>query len=131
MKTNFSHIGLAKLCVWFGVTRQAYYQNNWKAIDVSIEEDLILKEVQKIRKNHQRMGTRKLYEKLHPFMLEHQIKIGRDSLFNLLSANNMLVRKRKRRITTTQSFHWLRKYPNLIRNFIPTAPNQLWVSDIT
>ena len=99
--------------------------------DVSIEEDLILKEIQKIRKNHQRMGTRKLYEKLYPFMLEHQIKIGRDSLFNLLSANNMLVRKRKRRITTTQSFHWLRKYPNLIRNFIPTAPNQLWVSDIT
>lgn len=47
MKTNFSHIGLAKLCGWFGVTRQAYYQNNWKAIDVSIEEDLILNEVKK------------------------------------------------------------------------------------
>jgi len=131
MKSNFSHIGLAKLCGWFGVTRQAYYQNSWKAIDVSIEEDLILKEVQKIRKNHQRMGTRKLYDKLHTFMLEHQIKMGRDALFNLLSANHMLVRKRKRRITTTQSFHWLRKYPNLIRNLIPTAPDQLWVSDIT
>ena len=131
MKNNFSHIGLAKLCGWFGVTRQAYYQNSWKAIDISIEEDLILKEVQEIRKNHQRMGTRKLYDKLQIFMLEHQIKIGRDFLFNLLSANNMLVRKRKRRITTTQSFHWLRKYPNLIRNFTPIAPNQLWVSDIT
>ena len=131
MKNNFSHIGLAKLCGWFGFTRQAYYQNSWKAIDVSIEEGLILKEVQKTRKNHHRMGTRKLYEKLHEFMLEHQIKMGRDALFNLLSANHMLVRKRKRRITTTQSFHWLRKYPNLIRDFIPTAPNQLWVSDIT
>lgn len=131
MKTSFSHIGIAKLCGWFGVTRQAYYQNNWKAIDVSIEEDLILTEVQKIRKYHQRMGTRKLYEKLQPFMLEHQIKMGRDALFDLLSANHLLVRKRKRRIQTTQSFHWLRKYPNLIRDFIPTAPNQLWVSDIT
>ncbi|MFH2141559.1 MAG: IS3 family transposase [Bacteroidota bacterium] len=131
MKNNFSHIGLAKLCGWFGVTRQAYYQNSWKAIDISIEEDLILKEVQKIRKNHHRMGTRKLYDKLHEFMLEHKIKMGRDALFDLLSANHMLVRKRKRRITTTQSFHWLRKYPNLIRNFIPKAPNQLWVSDIT
>jgi putative transposase len=131
MKINFSHIGLAKLCGWFGVTRQAYYQNSYKAVDVSIEEDLILKEVHKIRKNHHRMGTRKLYDKLHAFMLEHQIKIGRDALFDLLSANHMLVRKRKRRITTTQSFHWLRKYPNLIRDFIPTEPNQLWVSDIT
>jgi transposase InsO family protein len=43
----------------------------------------------------------------------------------------MLVRKRKRRIFTTQSHHWLRKYTNLIHGFTPTAPNQLWVSDIT
>jgi transposase InsO family protein len=131
MKINFSHIGLAKLCGWFGVTRQAYYQNSWKVIDISIEEELILKEVQHIRKYHQRMGTRKLYDKLQVFMLDHQIKMGRDGLFNLLSAHHLLIRKRKRRIQTTQSFHWLRKYPNLIRDFIPTAPNQLWVSDIT
>lgn len=131
MKSNFPHIGLAKLCGWFGVTRQAYYQNGWKGIEISIEEDLILKEVLKIRKDHKRMGTRKLYEKLHPFMQEFQIKMGRDSLFDLLSSNNLLVRKRKRRIHTTQSFHWLRKYSNLIRDFVPTGPNQLWVSDIT
>jgi transposase InsO family protein len=131
MKGNFSYIGLAKLCGWFGITRQAYYQNSWNCIDISIEEDILLKEVMEIRKNHKRMGTRKLYEKLQPFMLEHQIKIGRDGLFNLLSSNSMLVRKRKRGIKTTQSSHWLRKYPNLIRDFIPTAPNQLWVSDIT
>jgi len=131
MKSNFSHIGLAKLCGWFGITRQAYYQNNWRAIDVGIEEELVLKEVKKIRNHHSRMGTRKLYEKLETFMLEHQIKMGRDALFDLLSANHMLVRKRKRRVQTTQSYHWLRKYPNLIKDFIPTAPNHLWVSDIT
>jgi len=131
MKNNFSHIGLASLCGWFGLTRQAYYQNGWKGIDISIEEELLLKEVQSIRQNHKRMGTRKLLEKLSPFMLEHQIKMGRDGLFDLLSVNHLLVRKRKRRIQTTQSFHWLRKYLNLIREFVPTAPNQLWVSDIT
>jgi putative transposase len=131
MKRNFSHIGLAKLCGWFGVTRQAYYQNIWNAVDISVEEYIILKKVQEIRKNHPRMGTRKLYCKLSDFILEHQVKMGRDALFNLLSANNMLVKKRKRRIQTTQSFHWLRKYPNLIKDYVPTAPNQLWVSDIT
>jgi putative transposase len=131
MKNNFPHIGLAKLCGWFGVTRQAYYQNSWKGAEISIAEDFILKEVLKIRKNHKRMGIRKIYEKLHPFMLEHQIKMGRDALFDLLASNFLLVRKRKRRIQTTQSSHWLRKYPNLIRDFVPTGPNQLWVSDIT
>lgn len=131
MKASFFHIGLAKLCGWFGITRQAYYLNTWKAIDVSIEEGLVIGEVKKIRARHGRMGTRKLYDKMQSFMLEHQIKMGRDALFNLLSANHLLVKKRKRRIQTTQSFHWLRKYPNLIRDFVPTAPNQLWVCDIT
>jgi transposase InsO family protein len=131
MKSNFSHIGLAKLCGWFGITRQAYYQNNWDGISTTIEEDLVIQKVKEIRRYHPRMGTRKLYEMLLPFMLEHQIKMGRDALFAMLSANQMLVRRRKRRIQTTNSFHWLRKYPNLIRNLIPTAPNQLWVSDIT
>ena len=131
MKQSFQHIGLAKLCAWFGITRQAYYQNNWEGVSTTLEEDLIIQRVKEIRKNHRRMGTRKLYEMLQPFILEHQIKIGRDALFNMLSANHLLVRKRKRRIQTTNSFHWLRKYPNLIREFVPTAPNQLWVSDIT
>ena len=131
MKENFAHIGLAKLCGWFGITRQAYYQNNWEGISTTLEEDLIIQRVKKIRETHRRMGTRKLYEMLQPFMLEHQIKIGRDALFNMLSANHLLVRKRKRRIQTTNSYHWLRKHPNLIRKFVPTEPNQLWVSDIT
>lgn len=131
MKSNFPRIGLAKLCGWFGVTRQAYYQNNWEGISTTLEEDLILQKVKLIRKNHRRIGTRKLYEMIWPFMQEHQIKMGRDALFNLLSANQLLVRKRKRRIQTTNSSHWFRKYPNLIREFVPTAINQLWVSDIT
>ncbi len=77
------------------------------------------------------MGARKLYEMLQAYLLEHQIKKGRDALFNTLSANHLLVRKRKRRIQTTNSHHWLRKYPNLIREFVPKAINQLWVSGIT
>ncbi len=131
MKNNFAHIGLAKLCGWFGITRQAYYQYNWEGISTTLEEDLVIQQVREIRKNHRRMGTRKLYEMLQPFILDHHIKMGRDALFNMLSANHLLVRKRKRRIKTTNSYHWLRKYANLIRGFVPVAPNQLWVSDIT
>lgn len=131
MKNNFQHLGLAKLCGWLGITRQAYYQNAWKAIDTTIEEELILQQVKQIRQNHPRLGTRKLYDKLQPFMLENGIKMGRDGLFDLLAANHLLIRKRKRRVTTTNSYHWLRKYPNLIKDIVPTAPNQIWVSDIT
>ena len=113
------------------MTRQSYYQHYWQEEIASFESELIVREVLRIRQTHRRMGGRKLYELLEPFMLEHQIKMGRDALFNVLATNNLLVKRRKRRVYTTQSFHWLRKYPNHIRNFIPTAANQLWVSDIT
>ncbi len=53
-------------------------------------------------------------------------------MFDLLASKGLLIRRRKCRIPrTTYSDHWMRKYPNLIKEFIPTAPNQLWVSDIT
>jgi transposase InsO family protein len=131
MKGNFPRIGLAKLCSWFGVSRQAYYQYNWEVISTTVEDEMILQQVRQIRQNHRRMGTRKLYELLQPFLLEHQIKIGRDALFDLLSVNHLLVRKRNRRTKTTNSYHHFRKYPNLIEGLEPTAINQLWVSDIT
>jgi len=131
MKNTFSRIGLVKLCGWFGVTRQAYYQNTWAQIEGSIEEDLIVKEVRAIRQRHRRIGGRKLIEMLQPFILEHQIKIGRDAFFDMLARNSLLVRKRKRYVKTTNSNHWLRKYPYLIKDVVPQRPNEIWVSDIT
>ena len=131
MKEHFPHIGLAKICGWFGITRQAYYQNTWRQLDYSIEAELVIKEVLQIRSRHGRIGGRKLYVMLDQFLLDHQIKMGRDALFDLLAANKMLVKRRKRRVYTTHSFHWLRKYPNLIQGLVPHRPNQLWVSDIT
>lgn len=119
------------MCLLFGITRQAYYQFYWQAEETSFEQELVLKQVLQIRKRHPRLGGRKLLILLEPYLIEHQIKIGRDALFELLASHHLLIKRRKRRVHTTQSFHWLRKYPNLIRDFIPTRPNQLWVSDIT
>ena len=131
MKNHYSKIGLGKFCRLLGVTRQAYYQHFWHQEQYVFEDELILSEVIKIRKNHRHIGGRKLYELLQPFLLEHQIKMGRDRLFDVLSVNYLLVKRRKKQTITTNSYHRFKKYPNLIRNFIPTEPNQLWVSDIT
>lgn len=131
MKDNYPRIGLSRFCRLLGITRQAYYKHFWYQGSENIEQELILQQVRLIRKCHRRMGTRKLYELLHAFMLEHQIKMGRDALFDLLAANNLLVRRKRKSVYTTNSFHWLRKYPNLIRDLKPTSSHQLWVSDIT
>jgi len=92
---------------------------------------MVIKEIRNIRKLHPVIGTRKLQVMLQPFLLEHQIKLGRDGLFDLMAANKLLVKRIKRRAITTWSSHWLHKYPNLIRGFNPTRRNELWVSDIT
>jgi putative transposase len=115
-----------------GYSRQAYYQQKKHSEKESLQHDLLINEVLKIRKIQKRLGGRKLLHMLERFIQEHHISIGRDAFFDLLSERKLLVRKRKRRKPiTTFSDHWMRKYPNLIEGFYPTAPNQLWVSDIT
>jgi putative transposase len=128
---KLQHISLAALCEWFGVSRQAYYQDKRKQGLVFIKEDIIIKQVKEIRKEHPSMGVGKLYLKLLPFMQTHQIKLGRDGLFTLLATHHLLIRNRKRKIQTTQSFHRFKKYPNQIVGFTPTGISQLWVSEIT
>ena len=131
MKDSYPGLSLSRICRLLGITRQAFYQHFWYMSDVSIEQQLVLQRVKAIRSMHPAIGARKLYLLLHPFLLDHQIKIGRDGLFDLLSENKLLVRKRKRRVNTTQSHHWLKKYPNLTKTWHPQKPNQLWVADIT
>ena len=79
-----------------------------------------------------RIGTRKLYHMLGTVLEEHQIRIGRDKLFDLLEDHGLLVRRRKRRkVSTTDSNHPFMRYPNLTKGMSVLGPNQLWVSDIT
>ena len=57
--------------------------------------------------------------------------IGRDRFCRIIDENNLKVRLRVRKPRTTDSTHGLPTYPNLIKDFIPSEANQLWVSDIT
>ena len=78
-----------------------------------------------------RIGTRKLYFLLSEQFHQQGIVIGRDRLFDFLRNEHMLIRPRKSYTKTTWSKHWLHKHPNLTKDIKPTAPEQLWVSDIT
>ena len=121
-----------ELCSLLGYSRQSYYQGKKCIQQKAYESDLIIEEVLRHRKLQKRLGTRKLLSEMQPFLTAHRFQIGRDALFSLLSDRGLLITKRKRRgCITTFSRHRFKKYPNLIRDFIPIAPNQLWVSDIT
>lgn len=78
-----------------------------------------------------KLGTRKLYHILHPELKARQLNLGRDRLFDLLREHGLLVMRKKRYTKTTNSRHWMRKYPNLIKDIELTRPEQIWVADIT
>ena len=118
------------LCGLFGKTRQAYYKRKKETYKESINEDLVLTVVRKICETQKRTGGRKLLEMVRERVQQEQL-MGRDGFFNLLRSHGLLVRKRKFRAVTTNSFHWLHKYPNLIKGLSPERPNHIWVSDIT
>ncbi|MEI9942819.1 MAG: IS3 family transposase [Chitinophagaceae bacterium] len=119
------------MCTLLGYSRQAIHQYKKNSLVNSNETELIIQEVLKHRRLQPRLGTRKLAILLQDFIKAHSLKIGRDMLFNVLRENGLLIRKRRIKVKTTWSGHWLKKYPNLIKEKIVNRPNQLWVSDIT
>ncbi len=128
---NYPNLHIRQLEGWFGFTRQAYYQYWQRQADQVNSEPDVIEMVKKLRKDHPKMGGRKLYDLLQGEMTKKGIKMGRDALFELLAANSLLIRRRRRRVTTTFSRHRFRKYPNLIKTLVVERPNQLWVADIT
>lgn len=68
---------------------------------------------------------------LGPILQEKNLSVGRDKLFHFLREDYLLLPKRKKYFKTTNSKHWMRKYPNLIKELPIDKPEQVWVADIT
>ncbi|WP_341904769.1 IS3 family transposase [Fluviicola taffensis] len=131
MKRNHPRLGIGLLCRLLGKTRHAYYDHLWRKDNTIIKEDIVLQLVHEFRSSLPKLGTRKLHHMLEPLLKEHNIAIGRDYLFDLLQDHKLLIRQRRRKVITTNSRHWMKKYSNLVRDLKITRPEQVWVSDIT
>ena len=95
--------------------------------ELSVVKQLVVK----IRMQMPRLGTRKLYYLIQNDLKKHNIKLGRDALFDYLRRENLLIYPKKNYTKTTHSKHWLRKYPNLLKDRTIDGPEQVFVSDIT
>lgn len=121
---------LEQLCALFGKTRQAYYQRLSYNYQEYAEDGIILDLVHEYRKDMGRIGGRKLWNLINNRLPEH-FSVGRDRLFSLLDREHLKVHKKRRSTRTTYSSKWMHQWPNLIKDIVPTAANQIWVSDIT
>ena len=116
------------LCGLFGKTRQAYYKKKKTDDKILLQTDKMIKEVRDIRKLDPGIGAYKLFLMLHGIFGGHMF--GRNRFYSVLGRNGLMLPPQRRR-HTTNSNHNYRRYKNLIKDFIATAPNRLWVADIT
>ena len=126
-----SGVSLSLLCLLSGHSRQAYYKRRFQVERHPLKEELIVQQVLKHRHLQPRMGGRKLFLLTKGFMKKQGIELGRDAFFRMLGKYGLLNKRRRHKVRTTNSDHWMKKHPDLIKEWTPTASDQLWVSDIT
>lgn len=94
------------------------------------QESFVLEYVRSIRRKDPGIGGMKLWH-MYCKEFDRNNPVGRDRFADIIDRNNLKVRLKVRKPRTTDSSHGLPTYPNIIKDFIPSKPNQLWVSDIT
>lgn len=113
------------------MTKQAYYKHDEsKVLQKSVQESFVLEYVKGIRVKDPGIGGIKLWH-MYRRHFGDVMSVGRDRFADIIDRHHLKVRLKLRRPRTTDSTHGLPIYPNLIKEYIPIRPNQLWVSDIT
>jgi putative transposase len=109
-----------------GVSRATYYRFDPEATP-AVRDSELRDAVQRIALRFPAYGRPRITAALKRQGWEANHKrVGR-----ILREDNLLCLRKKKFHATTDSKHGFRVYPNLTRNFVPTARNQLWVADIT
>lgn len=92
------------------------------------KDKIIVDEIEKIILKFAGYGYRRVTREL----VSRGLKNNHKRILRIMRENNLLCKvKRKFHPGTTDSNHEFKIYPNLIRDFVPTRINQLWVADIT
>jgi transposase InsO family protein len=112
-------------------SRAAYYKQMSVKARESIQASILRELVLEQRQEMPRLGGRKLYHQIRSSIQDHQLKIGRDRLFEWLRENDLLVRPKRRYAKTTNSSHRFRVHENLLIKEKVERPDQAWVCDIT
>ena len=124
-------IDVGQLCAKVGMSRQNYYKRRAARVRKAVDEDLVAQLVNRERQLQPRIGVRKLHYMPSGDFQEAGVEVGRDRMFEILRNRKMLVKPLPKSARTTNSKHSLPVFRNLIAGVETTAPNQIWVSDIT
>ena len=115
------------MCQLAGVSRAAYYRRlQEKAPE---EEAMAVRAAiqQVVLEHRQRYGYRRVTEELR----RRGMVVNHKRVARLMGEDQLLALRRRRWVATTHSGHELQVSINLARRMVLSAPDQLWVADIT
>jgi len=123
---------VAAVCRRLEMSRQNYYARRRVRQTQVMETALIVALVRAERQVQPRLGARKLRVVLAAALVAAGVKVGRDRLFKLLGENGLLLAPLPREyVRTTNSYHCLPVFVNLVKGLAVTGPHQVMVSDLT
>ena len=71
------------------------------------------------------------YRRMTAALRKRGFAVNHKRVLRMMREDNLLCVRRRKFMVTTDSRHHLPVYPNLARQMVPKAVNQLWVADIT
>jgi putative transposase len=118
------------MCRVLGVSPSGYYA--WRARGPSRRAQVNARLVERIRAIHKDSRENYGSPNIHAELVDEGWRVNRKRVARLMRVYGIVGVTRRRRTTTTRRDREARPAPDLVeRAFTATAPNQLWVADIT
>ncbi|HET9785380.1 MAG TPA: IS3 family transposase [Terriglobales bacterium] len=115
------------MCGLLKVSVASYYRH-WQASAPKQEETAVRDAVQRVALANRHYGYRRVVAQLR----QEGVVVNHKRVLKLMAEDNLLcLRQRPFVPVTTRSDHAWPVVPNLVRHLQPTAPDQIWVADIT
>ena len=110
-----------------GVSRASYYRFDENA-EAGTDPDMDLRDaIQRIALEWPTYGRRRMTEELR----RRDWTVNHKRVHRIMREDNLLCLRKRKFVTTTDSHHGRKVYPNLAREMVLTGMDQLWRADIT
>jgi putative transposase len=133
IERNKTHWPVSLQCEMLGVSPSGYHEHFRRCATPGqrkrVSNDALLVHIKAIHaESRSEYGWPRIWKEL----LVRGIRVGKERVRKLMNLHGVKARGKRKYKATTDSNHALPVAPNLLdRQFMPSAPNQVWTSDIT
>jgi len=104
-----------------------YYKSKEQALSETKEENDLQDHIERIALEFPRYGYRRITHQLK----REGVTVNHKRVLRVMRESSLLVVAKRKWVKTTDSNHRYPIYPNLVKDFILTGINQIWIADIT